>query len=328
VRRAAFSAAIVDSGVSSAGSLSMEIYLPIAEMSVHWLVILGMGAAVGLLSGMFGVGGGFLLTPLLVFYGIPSEVAVATTASHLTASSMSGAITQWRNRAVDFKMAAVMLAGGLVGTFAGVWLFAFLRRAGQIDFAVSAAYVVLLGTVGGLMLNESLRALRAYQMGQTARSSHRGHHSWIHGLPLKARFRESRLYISVIPPAGLGFAVGVLSAIMGVGGGFILVPAMIYVLRMPTNVVMGTSLVQIIFVTASTTILQALHNYTVDVMLAVFLILGGVVGAQYGVRIGARLRGEQLRMLLAILVLAVAARLLFGLVARPDDLYSVTTGTP
>ncbi len=306
----------------------MEIYLPIAEMSVHWFVILGMGAAIGLLAGMFGVGGGFLLTPLLVFYGIPSEVAVATTASHLTASSMSGAITQWRNRAIDFKMAFVMLVGGLVGTFSGVWLFAYLRRLGQIDFVVSAAYVILLGPVGGLMLNESLRALQAYRHGQQARSTRRSHHSWIHGLPLKVRFRESRLYISVIPPAVLGFLVGVLSAIMGVGGGFILVPAMIYLLRMPTNVVLGTSLVQIIFVTASTTVLQALHNYTVDVMLAVFLILGGVVGAQYGVRVGARLRGEQLRLLLALLVLAVGGRLFFGLVARPEDVFSVTMGTP
>ena len=306
----------------------MEIYLPIAEMSVHWFVILGMGAAIGLLAGMFGVGGGFLLTPLLVFYGIPSEVAVATTASHLTASSMSGAITQWRNRAIDFKMAFVMLVGGLVGTFSGVWLFAYLRRLGQIDFVVSAAYVILLGSVGGLMLNESLRALQAYRHGQQARSTRRSHHSWIHGLPLKVRFRESRLYISVIPPAVLGFLVGVLSAIMGVGGGFILVPAMIYLLRMPTNVVLGTSLVQIIFVTASTTVLQALHNYTVDVMLAVFLILGGVVGAQYGVRVGARLRGEQLRLLLALLVLAVGGRLFFGLVARPEDVFSVTMGTP
>ena len=306
----------------------MEIYLPIAEMSVHWFVVLGMGAAVGLLAGMFGVGGGFLLTPLLVFYGIPSEVAVATTASHLTASSMSGAITQWRNRAIDFKMAAVMLGGGLVGTFSGVWLFSYLHRLGQIDFVVSAGYVILLGTVGGLMLNESLTALRAYQSGQHFRAGARSHHSWIHGLPLKLRFRESRLYISVIPPAVLGFIVGVLSAIMGVGGGFILVPAMIYLLRMPTNVVMGTSLVQIIFVTASTTILQAVHNYSVDVMLAIFLILGGVVGAQYGVRIGARLRGEQLRLLLALLVLGVALRLLFGLVARPEDLFSVVVGTP
>jgi hypothetical protein len=306
----------------------MEIYLPIAEMSVQWLVVLGMGAAVGFLSGMFGVGGGFLLTPLLVFYGIPSSVAVATTSSHLTASSMSGAITQWRKRAVDFKMAGVMLGGGLLGSFTGVWLFAILRRAGQIDLTVSAGYVILLGTVGGLMLNESARALRAAQSGASSPRRAMGHHLWIHGLPFKLRFRESRLYVSVIPPVVLGFAVGVLSAIMGVGGGFILVPAMIYILRMPTNVVMGTSLVQIIAVTATTTILQATSNYTVDAMLAIFLIVGGVIGAQYGVRVAARLRGEQLRLLLALLVLAVAGRLLFGLVATPDDPFSIATGSP
>ena len=306
----------------------MEIYLPIAEMSVQWLVVLGMGAAVGFLSGMFGVGGGFLLTPLLVFYGIPSSVAVATTSSHLTASSMSGAITQWRKRAVDLKMAGVMLAGGLLGSFTGVWLFGILRKAGQIDLTVSAGYVILLGTVGGLMLNESMRTLRATQSGASSARRATGHHLWIHGLPFKLRFRESRLYVSVIPPVVLGFAVGVLSAIMGVGGGFILVPAMIYILRMPTNVVMGTSLVQIIAVTATTTILQATSNYTVDAMLAIFLILGGVIGAQYGVRVAARLRGEQLRLLLALLVLAVAARLLFGLVVTPDDPFSIATGTP
>jgi len=306
----------------------MEIYLPIAEMSVQWLVILGMGAAVGFLSGMFGVGGGFLLTPLLVFYGIPSSVAVATTSSHLTASSMSGAITQWRKRAVDFKMAGVMLGGGLLGSIVGVWLFAILRKAGQIDLVVSAGYMILLSTVGGLMLNESVHALRASQSGASAARRSTGHHSWIHGLPFKLRFRESRLYVSVIPPVLLGFAVGVLSAIMGVGGGFILVPAMIYILRMPTNVVMGTSLVQIIAVTALTTILQATRNYTVDAMLAIFLIVGGVIGAQYGVRVAARLRGEQLRLLLALLVLAVAGRLLFGLVAMPDDPFAVALGSP
>jgi uncharacterized membrane protein YfcA len=306
----------------------MEIYLPIAEMSVHWLVILGMGAAVGFLSGMFGVGGGFLLTPLLVFSGIPAPVAVATTASHLCASSVSGAIAQWRKRAVDLKMAGVMLSGGVLGSFTGVWLFAILRRVGQVDLVVSAGYVILLGTVGGLMLNESVRTLRAVREGQSLSRRRSGHRGWIHGLPLKMRFRESRLYISVVPPIGLGFLVGILSAIMGVGGGFILVPAMIYLLRMPTNVVTGTSLVQIVFVTALTTVLQATNNYSVDILLAVFLIMGGVVGAQYGVRIATRLRGEQLRLLLALLVLAVAARLFVGLVARPADPYSVAAGVP
>jgi uncharacterized protein len=304
----------------------MEIYLPIAEMSVHWLVLLGMGAGVGFLSGMFGVGGGFLLTPLLIFYGIPAEVAVATTASHLTASSMSGAIAQWRRRVVDFKMAGVMLVGGIAGSVLGVQLFALLRKLGQADIAVSAGYVILLGSVGGLMLNESLRALRAARTNTPRPAPQR--HNWIHGLPLKMRFRQSRLYISVLPPLVLGVIVGVLSAILGVGGGFIIVPAMIYLLRMPTSVVMGTSLLQIVFVTATTTILQAVSNDTVDIMLAFFLILGGVVGAQYGVRIASRMPGEQLRLLLAVLVLAVGVRLLYGLVTMPNDVYAVTAGGP
>jgi uncharacterized membrane protein YfcA len=300
----------------------MEIYLPIAEMSVHWLIILGMGGAVGFLSGMFGVGGGFLLTPLLIFYGIPSEVAVATTASHITASSMAGAIAHWKRRTVDFTMAGVLLAGGLIGTSVGVYLFKLLREAGQSEFVVSAGYVILLGTVGGLMLKESLETLRAARSGNPP-STRPAHHNWIHGLPLKMRFRQSRLYISVFPPLVLGFIVGILSAIMGVGGGFILVPAMIYLLRMPTSVVMGTSFLQILCVTAATTVLQATSNYTVDIMLAGVLILGGVVGAQFGVRTGSRLRGEQLRLLLAILVLAVGVRLLIGLVVTPADIFSV-----
>jgi uncharacterized membrane protein YfcA len=302
----------------------MEIYLPIAEMSVHWLIILAMGGAVGFLSGMFGVGGGFLLTPLLIFYGVPSEVAVATTASHITASSMAGAIAQWKRRSVDFTMAGVMLAGGFIGTSFGVWLLKILRAAGQSELVVSAGYVILLGVVGGLMLRESLEAIRATRSGNPLPSRPAQHHNWIHGLPLKMRFRQSRLYISVIPPLVLGLVVGVLSAIMGIGGGFILVPAMIYLLRMPTGVVMGTSLVQILCVTAATTLLQATSNYTVDIMLAGILILGGVVGAQFGVRIGARMRGEQLRLLLAILVLAVGVRLLIDLVVTPVDIFSVT----
>ncbi len=306
----------------------MEIYLPIAEMSVHWLIILGMGAAIGFLSGLFGVGGGFLLTPLLIFYGVPASVAVATTASHITASSISGAVTQWRKRALDLKMGAVMAAGGLTGTVFGVWLFGVLRRSGQMDLVVSSSYVILLGTVGGLMLKESLAALRTYQSGGASSARRSGQHLWMHGLPMKMRFRESRLYISVIPPLVIGFFVGVLSAIMGVGGGFVIVPAMIYLLRMPTNVVMGTSLFQIIIVTAATTILQATSNIAVDIVLAFFLIIGGVIGAQFGVRAGERLRGEQLRLLLALLVLAVAARLLFGLIVEPNDLFSIATVTP
>jgi uncharacterized membrane protein YfcA len=301
----------------------MEIYLPIAEMSVHWIVILGMGAGVGFLSGLFGVGGGFLLTPLLVFYGIPSGIAVATTLSHITASSISGAVAHWKRRAIDFKMAGVMMAGGLAGTAVGVWLLAIMRRAGQMDLVVSLTYVPMLGIIGGIMLNESLKTLRAWRSGNAPARIHPVNHVWIHGLPLKARFRQSRLYISIIPPLVIGFLVGAMSAVMGVGGGFIIVPAMIYLLRMPTNVVVGTSLVQIIGVAVVTTLLQATNNYAVDIVLAAILIVGGVVGAQFGVRAGAKLRGEQIRLLLALLVLAVALRLLWGLVVTPADFYSV-----
>jgi len=301
----------------------MEIYLPIAEMSVQWIVILGMGLGVGFLSGLFGVGGGFLLTPLLVFYGIPSGVAVATTLSHITASSISGALAQWKKRAIDFKMAGVMLAGGIAGTGVGVWLFAIMRRAGQMDLVVSLTYVLMLGIIGGIMLRESLRTLRARQTGNAPSRIHPVNHVWIHGLPLKARFRQSRLYISIIPPVVIGFLVGAMSAIMGVGGGFIIIPAMIYLLRMPTNVVIGTSLVQIIGVAIVTTLLQATSNYAVDIVLAAILVVGGVVGAQFGVRAGAKLRGEQIRFLLAVLVLAVALKLLWDLVVTPADFYSI-----
>jgi uncharacterized membrane protein YfcA len=305
----------------------MEIYLPVAEMSVYWLVIVGLGAGVGFLSGMFGVGGGFLLTPLLVFTGIPSGVAVATTLSHVTASSMSGALAQWRKRMIDFTMAGVMLAGGLLGTLFGVWLFALMRRQGQMDLIVSISYVLLLGSVGVIMLRESLATLRAYRSGITV-SNRPVNRSWVQMLPFKMRFRQSRLYISVIPPVAIGFLVGALGAIMGIGGGFIIVPAMIYILRMPTNVVMGTSLVQIIGVTAVTTVLQATSNYAVDLVLASLLVAGGVIGAQVGVWAGAKLRGEQLRLLLALVVLTVGAGVLWQLVARPADVYSLTLDAP
>ena len=303
----------------------MEMYLPIAEMSVNWVFLIGLGLGVGFLSGLFGVGGGFLMTPLLVFAGIPSTVAVGTTLSHITASSVSGALTQWRRRAIDFKMAGVMLSGGLAGTLIGVWLVDHLRRQGQMDLIVSLSYVLLLGVVGIIMLKESLHALHAPRGGAAApaRAITR---PWIMALPLKTRFRQSRLFISIIPPVIIGLFVGMLSAIMGIGGGFIVVPAMIYILRMPTNVVLGTSLVQIIAITAITTVLQATSNYAVDIVLAFFLVVGGVVGAQLGVRAGARLRGEQLRLLLAVVVLLVAARLAWGLVATPADIYTTTLG--
>jgi uncharacterized membrane protein YfcA len=303
----------------------MEIYLPVAEMSVPWVVMIALGLVVGFLSGMFGVGGGFLMTPLLVFAGIPSTVAVATTLSHVTASSMSGALAQWRKRAIDFPMAGVMLGGGLVGTLFGVWLFALMRRQGQMDLIVAVTYVLLLGSIGIIMLRESLASLKAWRSG-VAISNRPVHRGWIQALPFKMRFRHSRLYISVIPPLAIGFVIGALSAIMGIGGGFIVVPAMIYILRMPTNVVMGTSLVQIIAITAVTTVLQATSNYAVDIVLALLLVAGGVVGAQLGVRVGAKLRGEQLRLGLAITVLAVALVLLYRLVAHPADVYSLTLG--
>jgi len=306
----------------------MEIYLPIAQMSVHWLIILGMGFVVGFLSGVFGVGGGFLLTPVLIFYGIPPGVAVATTASQIAGVTFSGVLTHWKRRSVDFKMGGVMIASGLVGSATGVWLFAVFRRMGQAEFVIQASYVVLLGAVGAIMLNESLRAFRARKDGRSSHGHKPGQHHWVLGLPLKMRFRQSRLYISAIPPLVLGFIVGLLSAGLGVGGAFLAVPVMIYLLRMPTNVVVGTSMLQILFVSASSTILHAVDNYTVDVVLALVLILGGVFGVQYGVRAGAKLRGEELRLLMALLVLAVAIGLFFQLVMRPDDVYSLSAGTP
>jgi len=306
----------------------MELYLPVAEMSVNWAVILVMGGAVGFLSGLFGVGGGFLMTPLLVFYGIPPGIAVATQASHITAAALSGALAQWRRQAVDVKMGAILMAGGLAGSVAGVYLFTLFRELGQIELVVNGGYVVLLGSIGGLMLNESIRAIRAARAGNPLPPVKAHQHSWIHGLPLKMRFRRSRLYISVIPPVILGIIVGMLTAVMGVGGGFIMIPAMIYLLRMPTNVVIGTSQFQILFVTAAATILHAATDQTVDIVLAFLLVAGGVVGVQMGVRVGSQMRGEQLRALLAAFVLLVALRLLIGLVRTPEDIYSIVTGTP
>ena len=305
----------------------MEVYLPVAELSVNWAMILAMGAAVGFLSGMFGVGGGFLMTPLLVFYGIPPGIAVATQASHITASSLSGALAQWRREGVDAKMGLILLAGGLAGSALGVYVFRILQDLGQIELVVTASYVVLLGSIGSLMLNESIRTIRNARSGKAPAPVKVGQHIWIHKLPFKMRFRRSKLYISVIPPMVLGLFVGILTAIMGVGGGFLLVPAMIYLLRMPTNVVIGTSQFQILFVTAATTILHATSDQTVDIVLAFLLVLGGVVGVQMGVRVGAQLRGEQLRALLATLVMLVAFRLFIGLVTTPGDIYSIVAGT-
>jgi len=255
----------------------MQIYLPIAELSVNVFMILAMGGAVGFLSGMFGVGGGFLLTPLLIFSGIPPAVAVASGANQVVAASMSGVLFHWRKRAVDIKMGLVLLAGGIVGSFVGVWIFSLLKKLGQVDLLISLSYVVFLGSIGSLMLIESLKAIRRAQRGERVGFKKPGQHNWIHGLPLKMRFKSSKLYISAIPPVFIGMVVGILAAIMGVGGGFIMVPAMIYILRMPTNVVVGTSLFQIVFVTAAVTVLHSVENHTVDSILAILLMIGGVM---------------------------------------------------
>jgi len=303
----------------------MQLYLPIAEVSVNAFLLLGLGGIVGFLSGMFGVGGGFLITPLLFFIGVPPAVAVATGANQVVASSISGVLAQLRRKGVDFQMGGVLLAGGVIGSAAGVWVFRLMTAAGQVDLFIQLSYVVFLGLIGAIMLQESLRSLlRARIPGAPIRRSHV--HSWVHGLPLKMKFRASGLYISVIPPVLIGAAVGFLAAIMGVGGGFIMVPAMIYLLGMPTRVVIGTSLFQIIFVTAFTTVMHAVTSQTVDMLLALMLILGGVVGAQIGTRVGMRLRAEQLRVLLSLLVLAVSARIAVDLLVTPGELYSVAPG--
>ncbi|MBX4929789.1 sulfite exporter TauE/SafE family protein [Rhizobium binae] len=305
----------------------MTIYLPIAELSVNIFIILGMGAAVGFLSGMFGVGGGFLITPLLIFYNIPPVVAVATGANQVVASSISGAITHFRRGTLDLKLGTVLLVGGLSGATVGIWIFSLLRALGQLDLFISLLYVIFLGTVGGLMLLESINAMRRAARNEPPAPRKPGHQHWVHKLPLKVRFKKSKIFLSVIPIVALGFAIGILTSVMGVGGGFIMVPAMIYLLRIPTNVVVGTSLYQIIFVTAYTTIVQAATNFSVDIVLAFILMVAGVIGAQYGVRVGQKLRGEQLRALLGLLVLAVGLRLAIALVVTPADIYSVVMGT-
>jgi uncharacterized membrane protein YfcA len=302
----------------------LQVYLPIAEMSVNLLVMLGLGAAVGFLSGMFGVGGGFLLTPFLIFSGISAPIAVATGANQIVATSVSGALAQWRRNNIDFRMGTVLIAGGVAGAFIGVLLLKVLREAGQAGLIISLTYVALLGTIGTLMLAESIRAIRRARAGRPPSGRRPGQHNWVHGLPLKMRFPRSRLYISAIPPLVIGWVVGLLTAFLGVGGGFIMVPAMIYLLRMPTNIVIGTSTFQIIFVTAVVTILHASINNSLDVVLALMLAAGGVMGGQFGVRAGQKLRGEQLRALLALLVLGVAVRLFLDLVLKPEDLYTIT----
>jgi uncharacterized protein len=294
-------------------------------MSVNLLVLLAMGAAVGFLSGMFGVGGGFLITPLLIFYNIPPAIAVATGANQVIGASISGAIAHFKRGTLDMKLGTVLFLGGIGGSSFGAYVFALLRRIGQLDLFVSLLYVILLGIVGGMMLVESARAIQRSRGGGGVTLRKPGHHNWIHRLPLKMRFRTSKLFVSVIPVVALGAAVGFLAAIMGVGGGFIMVPALIYLLKVPTNVVVGTSLFQIIFVSAYTTVVHSMANQSVDIVLAFLLMVGGVAGAQYGAKAGQRLKSEQLRALLALLVLTVAIRLGVDLFVEPDSLYSLTS---
>ena len=301
----------------------MQIYLPIAEMAVNVFLVLGMGAAVGFVSGLFGVGGGFLLTPLLIFSGIPAAVAVATVTAQVVASSTSGVLSYWRKGGVDFKLAGVLLCGGVVGSSAGVWLFSLLRAMGQLDLIISVSYMLFLGTIGGMMLVESVRAVWRDARGRAVSLRKPGQHGALHRLPFKVAFRKSRLYISVIPIVALGAAIGFIGSILGIGGGFIMVPALIYLLRVPGNVVIGTSLVQILVTMAVATVLHATTTGSVDLVLGLILMVGGVLGAQFGVSAGQKLKGEQLRLLLALLILAVGARFLVDLVIEPADLFSV-----
>ena len=301
----------------------MQIYLPIAEVSVNAFLLLGLGGMVGVLSGMFGVGGGFLMTPLLFFIGIPPAVAVATEANQIVASSFSGVLAHLRRKTVDLKMGTYLLIGGLIGAAFGVQIFKALKQIGQVELLVTLCYVVFLGIVGTLMFIESLNAIRRSRKPLPVAPPPPKEPGWMQKLPFQTEFKQSELTISAIPPVVIGALVGILAAIMGVGGGFIMVPAMIYILGMPTKVVVGTSLFQIIFVTGFTTLMHATQNFTVDAVLAVLLLVGGVIGAQIGTRLGVMLRGEQLRILLAILVLGVCGKLLFDLVWMPSELYSI-----
>jgi len=297
----------------------MQIYLPIAEVSVNIFLILGMGGGIGFLSGLFGVGGGFLMTPLLIFIGIPPAVAVGTGANQIVASSISAVLAHWKRGNVDFKMGFMLLIGGMLGSTLGVWLFTYLKTLGQIDLVIQLSYVLFLGVIGLLMLFESIMAMLRSRAGILKRKQH----NFLQALPFKMKFRRSKLYVSALLPIGIGFVVGVLSAIMGVGGGFVMVPAMIYLLGMPTVIVVGTSLFQIIFVTANVTILQSLHNFSVDVVLAVLLLIGAVFGAQLGAKFGAKLKGEELRILLALMVVGVCIKIALDLTLTPSDLYGI-----
>lgn len=301
----------------------MQLFLPIADIPVNVFLLLAIGAAVGFVSGMFGIGGGFLMTPLLIFIGIAPAVAVASVPSHMAASSFSGALSYWRRRAIDPALSLVLLCGGIVGTALGVWIFALLRSIGQLDLIIALSYVILLTAVGTLMVLEGARAMLNTRSGAAVAARRVRAQGWILGMPLKMRFKRSKMYLSVIPVLGIGLLIGFLGAIMGIGGGFLLVPIMIYVLRVPTSTVIGTSMVLTLVTMAIATVLQATTNHLVDAVLALVLMIGGVVGAQFGARAGQRIRSEHLRLLLGLLILSVGIRFAFELVIRPHELYSI-----
>lgn len=301
----------------------MELYLPIAELSINPLIFLTLGMLVGILSGMFGVGGGFLMTPLLVLLGIPPAVAVASEANHIVGSSLSGTIGHLKRNAVDIKLGNLLLVGGVLGSFVGISIFNSLIKVGLIDLLITLTYFLFLTGVGSFMLYESLDSMGLLSKKKRSKAYH---HSWVMGLPYRMRFKKSGLYISIIPPLTIGFVVGILASIMGVGGGFIMIPAMIYILRMPTSVVIGTSLYQIIFVTAIVTLLHSYHNQTVDIVLALILLLGGAVGAQIGVKLSSKLQGPILRASLAVLVLSVGIIMASDLLIRPNETITLLLG--
>ena len=301
----------------------MQIYLPIADIPVNVFLVLAMGLAVGFISGMFGIGGGFLMTPLLIFIGVQPAVAVASVTTHVAASSFSGAIAYWRRNALDGTLAITLLAGGVLGSVAGVALFTWLRALDQLDLVIGLSYVTLLGAVGVLMVAESVRAIMRSRRGKPADLRRPGSHIWFHGLPLKLRFKRSKVYVSAIPVVAIGFLIGFVGAIMGVGGGFLLVPMLIYLVRVPTVTVVGTSMVLTFLTMTWTTVLHAVTNHLVDAVLALILMVGGVIGAQFGAHAGQRIRGERLRLLLGLLVLSVGLRFALQLVLRPEDLYSI-----
>jgi uncharacterized membrane protein YfcA len=303
--------------------MAMDLYLPIANLSVNALVIILLGAGVGILSGMFGVGGGFLTTPLLIFYGIPPTVAAASAASQVTGASVSGVLAHWQRGGVDPQMGMVLVAGGALGSVAGASLLAFLQTIGQSDTVIAVLYVVLLGSIGSMMARDSWRAIAAQRSGNPMPARKRRHHPLIANLPLRWRFYRSNLYISPLAPLGLGFIAGILTVLLGVGGGFIVVPALIYLFGMAARVVVGTSLFQILFVTALSTLTHAMTTQAVDIVLAALLLLGSVVGAQVGARLATRIPPDWLRLMLAVIVLLVALRLAIGLTWRPSDLFSV-----